>query len=172
LSTSTSARLSALSPITLLRDMGKARGIIRTLNFMKVKFHLFKELVSKTPSESVFRDRGGEQRCQIFKTAFHRMQEVSVPRCKKTEKEGKRQVWPIQDLLVKLKSKRELHRQWKQRQVSWEEYRDTARLCRDEVRTTKAWLELNLERDARNNKKGFYRYVNHKRKVKDSVLPR
>jgi len=34
--------------------------------------------------------------------------------------------------------KRELHRQWKQGQVSWEEYRDAARLCRDEVRRAAA----------------------------------
>ena len=39
-----------------------------------------------------------------------------------------------QDLVVKLKSKKEMHRQWKQGQVSWEEYRDAAWLCRDGVR--------------------------------------
>ncbi|KAK4829421.1 hypothetical protein QYF61_004296 [Mycteria americana] len=49
------------------------------------------------------------------------------------------------------------HRQWKQGQVSWEEYRDIARLSRDGVRTAKVWLELNVARDAKNNKKGFYR---------------
>jgi len=32
-------------------------------------------------------------------------------------------------------------------------------------------LELNLERDAKNNKKGFYRYVSQKRKVKESMFP-
>jgi len=32
-------------------------------------------------------------------------------------------------------------------------------------------LELNLARDAKNNKKGFYRYVSQKRQVKESVLP-
>jgi len=30
-------------------------------------------------------------------------------------------------------------------------------------------LELNLARDAKNNKKCFYRYVNKKRKVKESI---
>jgi len=30
-------------------------------------------------------------------------------------------------------------------------------------------LKLNLARDAKNNKKGFYRYVSQKRKVKESV---
>jgi len=63
-------------------------------------------------------------------------------------------------MLVKLKSKRELHRQWKQGQVTCEEYRDTARLCRDGVRRDKVWLELNLARDAKNNKKGCYTSVN------------
>ncbi|KAK4815438.1 LOW QUALITY PROTEIN: hypothetical protein QYF61_002827 [Mycteria americana] len=41
---------------------------------------------------------------------------------------------------------------------SKEEYRDAAWSCRDGVRKGKAQLELNLARDARNNKKGFYRY--------------
>ena len=63
------------------------------------------------------------------------------------------------------------HRQWKQGQVSWEEYRDAAQLCRDGIRKVKAHLELNLARDAKNNKKGFYRYVSQKRKVKESVYP-
>ena len=62
-----------------------------------------------------------------------------------------------------------MHRQWKQGQVSWEEYRDAAQLCRDGVKKAKAQLELNWARDAKNNKKGFYRYVSQKRKLKESV---
>jgi len=50
-----------------------------------------------------------------------------------------------------------MHRHGKQRQVSWEEYRDTARSCGDNVRKATAKLELNLARDAKNNNKGFYR---------------
>jgi len=80
--------------------------------------------------------------------------------------------WLSQDLLVKLKVKRELHRQWKQRQISWEEYRDAAHLYRNEVKRAKAQLELNLTRDAKNNNKGFYRYVSQKRKAKESVPSR
>ena len=73
------------------------------------------------------------------------------------------------DLLVKLKGKKEGHRQWKQGQVSWDKYRDAAWLCRDGVRKAKAQLELNLARDTKNNKKGFHRYVSQKRKVKESA---
>jgi len=151
--------------------MGKARSKVRTLNFRKANFRLFKKLVTRTPWETVLRDRGAEQSWQIFKDAFHRVQELSVPRCKKSGKEGKRPVCLSRDLLGKLKGKRELHRQCKQGQTSWEEYRDVARLCRDEVRRAKAQLELNLARVTKNNKNSFYRYVNRKRKDKESLSP-
>ncbi|PKU49591.1 rna-directed dna polymerase from mobile element jockey-like [Limosa lapponica baueri] len=64
-----------------------------------------------------------------------------------------------------------IHRKWKKGQATWEEYRDVARLCRDEVREAKAQLELDLARDIKKNKKGFYRYINQKRKVKENVPP-
>ncbi|KFQ53833.1 hypothetical protein N334_03108, partial [Pelecanus crispus] len=151
------------------RDMGKTRRTVRTLNFRKANFQLFKELVRRTPWETVLGDRGREQSWQIFKDTFHSAQELSVRKCKTAGKEGKRPAWLSRDLLVKLKSKRELHRQRKQGQVSWGEYRETAQFCRDEVRKAKARMDLNLARDVKNNKKGFYRYINQKRKVKESI---
>jgi len=45
--------------------------------------------------------------------------------------------------------------QGKQGQLSWEECRDAAWLCRDGVRRAMARLEPNLARDAKNEKKGF-----------------
>ncbi|PKU41414.1 rna-directed dna polymerase from mobile element jockey-like [Limosa lapponica baueri] len=65
-------------------------------------------------------------------------------------KEGRRLAWLSRDLLVKLKGK------WKQGQVSWEEYRDAAQLCRNRVKKGKTQLELNLARDEKNNEKDFY----------------
>jgi len=44
------------------------------------------------------------------------------------------------------------------------------RLCTDGVRKAKAWMELNLARDAKNNK-GFYGCVSQKCRVKESVCP-
>ena len=61
--------------------------------------------------------KGAEQSWQIFKEVFLGMQELSIPRCSMLEKEGKRQVWLNWDLLIKLKSNKKMHRQWKQRQV-------------------------------------------------------
>ena len=57
------------------------------------------------------------------------MQELFIPRCSKSGKDAKRPAWPKQDVVVKLKSKKKMHRQWKQGEVPWEEYKETARLC-------------------------------------------
>jgi len=149
----------------------KARNIVRTLYFRKANFQLFKELVSRTPWETVHRLRGAEQSWQIFKDTSYRAQKLSVPRYKESGKEGKRPAWLSQDLLVTLKGKRDLHRQWKQGRVSWEECRDAAWLCGDGVRRAKVQLDLNLARDAKNSKKGFYRHVSQKRQAKESVPP-
>jgi len=120
----------------------------------------------------VLRDRGAEQSWHVFKDAFRRAQELSIPRCKNSGREGKKPALRSQDLLVTLKGKRELHKQWKQGLASWEEYRDAASLCRNEVKNVKEQLELNLARNAKNNKEGFYKYVNQKRKVNKTLPPR
>jgi len=43
--------------------------------------------------------------------------------------------------------------------VAWEEYRCAVRTCRDEIRNANVLMELNWATDAKNNKKGFYRYI-------------
>lgn len=53
--------------------------------------------------------------------------------------------------------------------VLWDECKEVPRLCRDEDRTVKALLELNLARDAKMSKKGFYRYLNQERKVREGI---
>jgi len=40
-------------------------------------------------------------------------------------------------------------------------------MCRDRIRKATAQLELNLARNAKNNKKGFYRYVGQKIEEKE-----
>uniref|UniRef100_A0A8C3H5H4 Reverse transcriptase domain-containing protein n=1 Tax=Chrysemys picta bellii TaxID=8478 RepID=A0A8C3H5H4_CHRPI len=52
-----------------------------------------------------------------------------------------------------------------------EEYKNIAQACRSEIRKAKSHLELQLARDVKSNKKGFYRYVSSKKKVKESVGP-
>ncbi|GAB0178027.1 hypothetical protein GRJ2_000268000 [Grus japonensis] len=159
----------ALVEFTILRNMGQLRSRIRTLNFRRTNFQLFKELVDGTPWETALRNKGAEQSYQLFKDVFLRMQKLSIPTYKKSEKRIRRPAWFSKDLLIKLKCKKEMHRLWNQECVFWEEYRDVAQMCRDGLRKAKAQLELNLTRNAK-NKKDFYRYVGQKRKIKENVL--
>ncbi|CAM5167636.1 unnamed protein product [Natator depressus] len=52
-----------------------------------------------------------------------------------------------------------------------DEYKNIARACRSEIRKARSHLELQLARDVKSNKKGFFRYVSNKKKVKESVGP-
>mgnify|MGYP001851525230 CR=1 FL=1 len=64
-----------------------------------------------------------------------------------------------------------MYRKWKQGCVGWEEYRAVVHVCRDRIRKAKAQMELNLARDVKDNKKGFYRYIGRRRQAKESVPP-
>uniref|UniRef100_A0A8B9FTL9 Reverse transcriptase domain-containing protein n=1 Tax=Amazona collaria TaxID=241587 RepID=A0A8B9FTL9_9PSIT len=75
------------------------------------------------------------------------------------------------ELLSKIQKKKEAYKRWKQGQAAWGEYRDVVREARDQVRKAKAHLELNLARDVKDNRKGFYRYIADKRQVRDTVGP-
>lgn len=63
-----------------------------------------------------------------------------------------------------------MYKKWKQGCVSWEEYRAVP-VCRDGIRKTKVRMDLNLVRDVKDNKKGFYRYIDRRRQAKESVPP-
>ena len=64
-----------------------------------------------------------------------------------------------------------MYRRWKQGCVFWEEYRAVVRVCRDRIRKAKAQMGLNLARDVKDNKKGFYRYIGRRRHAKEIVPP-
>jgi len=47
-----------LVEFAVLRDKCQVKNKIRTLNFRKAKFHLFKQLVNRTFWETAFKDKG------------------------------------------------------------------------------------------------------------------
>ena len=79
-----------------------------------------------------------------------------------SSRESEKLGWLSQDLLVKLMCNREMHRQWQQGHVAWAEKVEAVWMCRDGIRKVKAWMELSLARDTKNNKKGFSRYIGQK----------
>lgn len=153
-----------------LRDISQVKSTVKTLKFRKANFQFFKELVDGTPWETALKDKGAEQSWKLFKNIFLRAQDTLITMHKKSGKEG-RPAWLSKDLLVELKYKRGMHRQWKQGHTSWEGCQGTARKCRDGNRKAKTQLELTLARDVKNNEKSFHRYVAQKRKTREIVPP-
>lgn len=160
----------ALVESAVLRGLGQVRCKVSPLKFRKADFQLFREIVSEVSWEAALRHKGVEDSWKILKEIFHRVQELTNPRSK-SGKEGKRPAQLSRNLLEKLKGKKQKHRQLKLGQMSWEKYRHELQLYRDEARKTKAKVELNLARNTKNVKKGFYGYVNQKRKVKGVMAP-
>ena len=75
------------------------------------------------------------------------------------------------DLQLKVREKRVMYRKWKQGCVGWDEYRAVVHVCRGRIRKAKVLIELNLVRDVKYNKKGFYRYIGRRRQANGSVPP-
>jgi len=71
--------------------------------------------------------------------------------------------------MTKLKHKKEAYKKWKRDQVIQEEYRDTVRACTCGVREAKAHLQLNMLRDMKGKKEGFYRSISSKRKTRGNT---
>lgn len=72
---------------------------------------------------------------------------------KKLGNGNKRPLWINRELLSLLKRKQEIHRRWKQGQVTWNEYRGVVRVSKNEIRKATAHLELNLSKDVKDNKR-------------------
>lgn len=70
--------------------------------------------------------------------------------------------------MVRQRDKEERYSQWKLGRVAWEEYRLTAQTCRDAIRVARAQVELNLLRDVKNIKTGFYRFIRQKAQAKEN----
>ncbi|CAM5103262.1 unnamed protein product [Eretmochelys imbricata] len=91
--------------------------------------------------------------------------------CRKKSKYGRQPAWLNSEILAALKYEKEAYKKWKIGQMTRDEYKNIARACRSEIRKAKSHLELQLARDVKSNKKGFFRYVSNKKKVKESVGP-
>lgn len=70
------------------------------------------------------------------------------------------------ELLTKLKHKKEIYERKPHGQEVQEEYKDTIQECKVKIRKGKACLILHLARGMRDNKKGFCKYINNKRKMR------
>ncbi|KFQ43562.1 hypothetical protein N333_00528, partial [Nestor notabilis] len=138
------------------------------LGFKRADFCLFRNLLSTVPWHIVLEGRGAQDCWLIFKDHLLQAQDPTKRKC---GRRARRPPWMDKELLRKLRGKKEAYRRWKQGQATWEDYRNVVREARDQVRKAKAQLELNLARDVKSNRKGFYRYIVNKRQTRDNVGP-
>ncbi|CAM4607923.1 unnamed protein product [Lepidochelys olivacea] len=115
--------------------------------------------------------KGVQESWLYFKESLLRLQGQTIPMCRKNSKYGRRPAWLNSEILADLKHKKEAYKKWKVGHMAREEYKNIARACRNEIRRAKSHLELQLVRDVKSNKKGFFRYVGNKKKAKESVGP-
>ncbi|GAB0210007.1 hypothetical protein GRJ2_003466500 [Grus japonensis] len=155
----------------ILRAARRAHRKLTTLDFRRAGFGLSRDLLGRIPWDKALEGRGAQDSWLIFKGHLLQAQERCIPTKRKSSNSTKRPPWMNKEVLGKVKQKKEGYRGWKQGQVAWEEYRETVRAARDQVRKAKALIELNLARDVKDNKKNFYRYVSDKRRTRENVGP-
>ncbi|GAB0204057.1 hypothetical protein GRJ2_002871300 [Grus japonensis] len=155
----------------ILRGRSRAISRITTLDFRRANFGLCKDLLGRIPWVRALEGKGVQEIWSIFKHHFLQAQDRRIPKNRKSSKGGRRPAWMSKELLEKLKGKKEVYRMWKKGMATWEENRDVVRVCRDATRKAKAHLELNLARDVKDNKKGFFKYISNKRKTRENVGP-
>ncbi|GAB0190077.1 hypothetical protein GRJ2_001473000 [Grus japonensis] len=152
-----------------LRAARRACSKLTTLDFRRADFGLFRDLLGRIPWDKALEGRGAQDSWLVFKHHLLQAQERCIPTKRKSGKNTRRSVWMNKELLGKVKQKKEACRGWKQGQVAWEEYRETVRAARDQVRKAKALIEISLARAVKDNKKSFYRYVSDKRRTRENV---
>jgi len=95
---------------------GGSRAIsrIKTLDFRRANFGLFKEVLGGIPWVRALEGRGVQECWSLFKYHFLHAQDWCIPLRKKSSKRGWRPAWLSKELLVELKWKGNVHRMWKE----------------------------------------------------------
>lgn len=71
------------------------------------------------------------------------------------------------EVFSKLQHQKETFKKWKKSHVIQEKYKDIVRTC--SVKKAKTNLECNVVRDVKGNKKGVFRHISNKRKIRENV---
>ncbi|CAM5102191.1 unnamed protein product [Natator depressus] len=127
--------------------------------------------MARIPWGTNMKGKGVQESWLYFKESLLRLQGQTIPMSRKNSKHGRRPAWLNGEILADLKHKKEAYKKWKVGHMTREEYKNIARACRKDIRRAKSHLELQLARDVKSNKKGFFRYVGNKKKAKESVGP-
>ena len=110
--------------IRLLKGQAKLasfqEGAIKTLDFQRADFELFRTLVGRVPWDSVLKGKEVQEGRMLLKKEVLRMQEQAVSLCHKMSRWGRRPAWMNREVFLKLQEKR-IYLLWKKGQATWGE---------------------------------------------------
>ena len=70
----------------------------------------------------------------VLKMEILKAQEQAVPEYHQASHRGRRPVWMNKELLLRLRKKKRIYVLWKKGQATWGDYKEIAKVCREEVR--------------------------------------
>ena len=114
---------------------------------------LFRTIVERVPWEVVLESVGAQEGWEYLKEVILKVQELTIPKSRKTSQRARRLDWPNRDLWLELKNKRIVYCLWKSGQATYDDYRYVVKPCREKIRKAKAELELNLATKVKDDNK-------------------
>ena len=87
---------------SILDDVRRVTNKTSIMNFKKVDFDQFRELVAQVPWESLLKGKGAQEAWTLLKMEILKAQEQAVPECHKVIRRGRRPVWMNWELLWRL----------------------------------------------------------------------
>ena len=121
-----------------LGDVRRVTSKTAILNFQRADFDLFRMPVARVPWESLLKGKGVQEAWTLLKMEILKAQEQAVPECCKVSRRERRLAWMNQELLLTLWQKKRVYVLWKKGQATWGDYKEVAKVCREEVRKAKA----------------------------------
>ena len=104
------------------------------MNFKRADFDPFRTLVAQVPWESLLKGKGVQEAWMLLKVEILKAQKQTVPEYCKASRRGRRLVWMSQEQLLRLRKKKRIYVLWKKGQATWGDYKEIAKVCREEVR--------------------------------------
>ena len=82
--------------------------------------------------------KGVQEAWTLLKMEILKTQKQAVPECRKASHRGRRPVWMSRELPLRLRKKKRAYVLWKKGQATRGDYKEVAKVCREEVRKAKA----------------------------------
>ena len=101
------------------------RGVSRTatLDFQRTDFNLFRTMVERVPWEVVLQSVGAQEDWEYLKEVILKVQELTIPKSRKTSRQARWLDWLNRDLQLDLKNKRKVYGLWKRGQATYDDYK-------------------------------------------------